>query len=135
MLLCDYNVLKEGIPEYFIKWIGYPESDNTWQKQEDLHCPEILEKFKAELSANPSLDLTEPNVKFPPPATRDAWELIVDQVDGLREVKEEDGRRQIVARVLWKCGYETEEKLEDVIEAVPRELLVFLLSKLKFKSD
>lgn len=81
--------------------MGYPEAHNTWQRPEDLNCPEILAEFKKALAENPSLDMTDKSIEFPPPATRDGWEDLVDSIDGLREVKAEDGSKQIVARVFW----------------------------------
>ena len=32
--------------EYQIKWIGYPESQNTWEPPEHLNCPQIVEEFE-----------------------------------------------------------------------------------------
>ena len=36
--------------EYYIKWVGYGEKENTWEPEENLHCPDILAKFKSSLS-------------------------------------------------------------------------------------
>ena len=35
----------EGL--YFVKWIGYPESQNTWEPLEHLECHEKLKEFYA----------------------------------------------------------------------------------------
>lgn len=70
-----------------------------------------------------------------PEPTRDAWEDLVLSIDGLREIYELDGSKKIYARLTWNSGEETEELLEDCIEAVPRKLLYFLLSRLKFKTE
>lgn len=35
-------------PMYFIKWLGYPNSENTWEPIENLaSCPEMIENFEA----------------------------------------------------------------------------------------
>lgn len=37
---------RTGALEYFVKWEGYPESDNTWEPSEHLKCPDIIAKYK-----------------------------------------------------------------------------------------
>ena len=32
--------------QYLIKWKGYPTSDNSWEKEEDVHMPELITEFK-----------------------------------------------------------------------------------------
>src|SRR5258707_11343798 len=31
--------------QYFVKWKGYPESDNTWESVRDIHAPDLLKKY------------------------------------------------------------------------------------------
>ncbi|ODM92025.1 Heterochromatin protein 1 [Orchesella cincta] len=37
-----------GKPEYFLKWKGYPDSDNTWEPWENI-SPEVLIDFESKL--------------------------------------------------------------------------------------
>jgi hypothetical protein len=32
--------------QYLIKWLGYPESENSWVDAKDLHAPEILAEYR-----------------------------------------------------------------------------------------
>ncbi|CAF1363432.1 unnamed protein product, partial [Didymodactylos carnosus] len=34
--------------EYFLKWVGYDDSENKWIRAEDLNCPNLIAKFEAE---------------------------------------------------------------------------------------
>jgi len=32
--------------EYLIKWEGYPDTENTWEPQENLDCPDIISNYE-----------------------------------------------------------------------------------------
>ena len=36
---------RRGKIQYLVHWKGYPDSENTWVDQKDLHAPEILNDF------------------------------------------------------------------------------------------
>ena len=37
-----------GRKEYFIKWVGYPDEDNTWEDAKNIFSPELLEEYEQE---------------------------------------------------------------------------------------
>lgn len=44
--IVDKRITPEGKVEYFIKWRGYPNSDNTWEPEDNCDCPKLMQKFE-----------------------------------------------------------------------------------------
>eukprot|EP01102_Stenamoeba_stenopodia_P017528 TRINITY_DN629_c0_g1_i8.p1 TRINITY_DN629_c0_g1~~TRINITY_DN629_c0_g1_i8.p1 ORF type:complete len:261 (+),score=75.10 TRINITY_DN629_c0_g1_i8:175-957(+) len=43
--------VKRGKVYYYIKWEGYPESQNTWELVDDVFCKELIDEFESKLKA------------------------------------------------------------------------------------
>jgi chromobox protein 5 len=37
---------RRGKVEYLIKWEGYPDTSNTWEKEEDVFCTELIQTYE-----------------------------------------------------------------------------------------
>ena len=34
---------------YYVKWKGYPYTDNSWVDEKDIYCPDLINKYNEEL--------------------------------------------------------------------------------------
>lgn len=44
-VILEHKKIKKGKYKYYLKWKGYPDSENTWEIEENLACPDLLEKY------------------------------------------------------------------------------------------
>lgn len=50
--------------EYLIKWVNYGDEDNTWQTEEDVMAPSLLEAYWKEIARKKELKKPKPSSKM-----------------------------------------------------------------------
>lgn len=46
--IINHRYTKKGKLEYFLKWKGFSDVDNTWEPAENLNCPDLVEAYELE---------------------------------------------------------------------------------------
>ena len=42
-----FILMRQGKTEYYVKWVGWPESANTWQTEDDLrNAQKLVDRFE-----------------------------------------------------------------------------------------
>ncbi|XP_032664955.1 probable chromo domain-containing protein LHP1 isoform X3 [Odontomachus brunneus] len=57
--IIEVHFKKNGKREFLIRWKGFSATDDTWEPEENLNCPELINKFMQKLEKMKTADLRE----------------------------------------------------------------------------
>lgn len=44
--IIDHREIKKGVLEYFLKWKGFPNEENTWEPADNLNCEDLIQEYE-----------------------------------------------------------------------------------------
>lgn len=74
--IIDVYFKKNGHREFLVHWKGYSPNDNTWEPEEHMNCPELIERFMAKVEKAKAVETKELRVKRKP---TDRFTVLMEQ--------------------------------------------------------
>lgn len=76
---------RKGKLQFLLKWKGFPSSENTWEKEDNLNCRDLIEEYWQSVA-------TQEVALHPPVTIPKPEEPILDRLDVLGWARAPDGR-------------------------------------------
>ena len=115
--------------QYFVKWLGYDESQNTWEPIENLNCEQLIKEYEDEhkgeetpvVPVDPEDDLIEGN------GFKKKW--VPSRVIGAAR-RSCDNELMIIVK--WKSGKITAERAAVANEMIPQMVIEYYELRIKW---
>lgn len=90
--IMDHRVDPKGRRRFLLKWKGYGHEDDTWEKEENLNCPDLINEYMKSVERQQALMVTKGRMIEPPKRVVRAYRDEDDKI--VYEVKYSDGRTE-----------------------------------------
>lgn len=124
--IINHRYTKKGKLEYYLKWKGFSDVDNTWEPAENLNCPELVEVYESEKLKKEKEKKAGKSSKTPKPSVvtdeeRKTKKRKLSEEKGLKEKKKADKQN----------GFDKGLTAEEIIGATENNSEVHFLIKWK----
>lgn len=90
--IVDVHYNRNGSREFLVRWAGYKQTDDTWEPEEHLECPDLIAKYMSKVEE--SKNATPKELRTLPKHT-DRFTLM-DAAKGRRLSRRHDGHQRCV---------------------------------------
>ncbi|KAJ9058622.1 Chromobox protein 3 [Entomophthora muscae] len=128
--------LKANKVEYFLKWKEYPDSENTWESEENILDKKLIDDYwvnpvylggRYGPTKQPRVEKTIVTINYEK-LSLPSWEDDVDRVETI--TKDEKG--ELVVFLIWKEGPRTCHPTSEANLKCPQKMISFYESCVKF---
>lgn len=131
--------IQHGVCQYMIKWEGYPESQNTWENEDNVFCADLIKEYETanagkELSGSADTDSMKTSVN--PKVKKNViqpgkWENMVQEIINV----ERSSSNELLCVIKWKDGSTSIHPSAFVNINCPQKVIKFYEDHLKFKEE
>lgn len=114
--ILDKRIVSGGKTEYYLKWKGYDDSENTWEPVENLTCPELIAKFEEQYKAKKQKKTEPAPTPTPPPKKQKVADSTTDDKKDKKK-KKMDEKSEVKIETVKASGFEKGLKPERIIGA------------------
>lgn len=94
--------VRNNVVEYYLKWYGWPDSENSWEPETNLTCSALLQEFNSRTCLNNSSDTKESSTNskkieyssrthaFPTTSTRNRSRNRPEKIIGATRINSDD---------------------------------------------